>query len=66
MHVPLCVAVCMLVQKPEDLGSAGIGVTGSCKLPDVGAGNQPGVFWKTGTRSSEPTFFFFPSQGFSV
>jgi hypothetical protein len=24
----------------------GAGVTGSCKPPDMAAGNRPGVFWK--------------------
>lgn len=35
------------VPRVRDLGSPGVGVTGGCEPPDVGAGNQTQVFYKS-------------------
>lgn len=36
--------LCVCTHRPESVTSPGAGVTGSSKLPGVGAGNQTGLF----------------------
>lgn len=43
-----CVCLCM---SPRSVGSFGLGVPGSCKLPDMGARNKTQVLYKNSVHS---------------
>lgn len=62
-----CGVMCVRLWRPEGIGSPRVGVKGSCKLPDMGAGTQTCILYKfltTGTSSDLSILFL--RQSFSL
>lgn len=67
LRVPVFLSACYMcgyLQRPEDVGTSGTGITSCCETPDTGAGNQAWVPWESCECSQTPAHPAHPMRLF--